>query len=98
LVSIFLPSFLLVVGVLPFWEKLRNHPAMRSTVQGINAVVVGLLLSAFYNPVWVSAVKTPVDFSLVVLSFLLLVFWRFPSWSVVLLNVLFGIFLELNRF
>lgn len=90
LVAAFLPSFLLIVGVQPFWEKLRQHPEIRFAMLGINAAVVGLLISAFYNPVWISAVFGPKDFALAAACFLLLVFWKFPSWLVVLIGAMVG--------
>jgi chromate transporter len=90
LISAFLPSFLLIVGVLPFWEKMRRHSEMRYAMQGINAAVVGLLISAFYNPVWTSAIFSPKDFALAAVCFLLLVFWTVPSWIVVLLSAVAG--------
>jgi chromate transporter len=52
LIAIFLPSFLLVVGVLPFWDALRTRAAFQAALRGINAAVVGLLLAALYHPVW----------------------------------------------
>lgn len=85
LVGIFLPSFLLVVGALPLWEGARRHPAMQRAVLGINAAVVGLLLAAFYNPVWTSAILSVNDFVLAAGAFLLLVFWKAPPWLVVIL-------------
>jgi len=90
LIAAFLPSFLLIVGVLPFWEKIRRHSEMRYAMQGINAAVVGLLLSAFYSPVWTSAIFNPKDFALATICFLLLVFWAVPSWIVVLLSAVVG--------
>ena len=56
LVAIFLPGFLLVIGVLPLWEEARRNPAFQSAALGVNASVVGLLLAAFYQPVWVNGV------------------------------------------
>jgi chromate transporter len=88
LLSIFLPAFLLVLGALPLWEGLRRHGAMRRAMQGVNAAVVGLLLAAFYNPVWTSAIFTPADFMLAASAFLLLVMWKLPPWAVVLLCAL----------
>jgi chromate transporter len=85
LIAIFLPSFLLVIGVLPFWEQLRRYEGMQRAMLGINAAVVGLLLSAFYNPVWTSAIRSASDFCLAATAFLFLVFWKFPTWLVVLL-------------
>lgn len=60
--AIFLPAFLLIVGTLLFWEQLRRHPAIKRAMLGINAAVLGLLLAAFYNPVWISAIKSAPDF------------------------------------
>ncbi|CAN5411279.1 chromate efflux transporter [soil metagenome] len=90
LVAAFLPSFLLITGALPFWEQLRRFKHMRYAMQGINAAVVGLLISAFYNPVWTSAIRGTRDFSLALTAFVLLVFWKAPSWLVVFLSALVG--------
>lgn len=87
LVAAFLPSFLLIVGALPFWEQMRKNKWIRKAMLGINASVVGILLAAFYNPVWTSAVFSPKDFALVIVGFLLLEFWKLPSWLVVIATV-----------
>jgi chromate transporter len=55
---------------------------------GINAAVVGLLLFAFYQPVWTSAIRSPADFVLATAAFLLLMFWKAPPWLVVILCAL----------
>jgi chromate transporter len=86
LIAAFLPSFLLIFGALPFWENLRRLPQMRFAMFGINAAVVGLLAAAFYNPVWTSAILSPKDFALALFGFLLLNFWKVPSWAVVVLS------------
>lgn len=86
LVSIYLPSFLLLLGVLPFWDGLRRVEAIQAALRGVNAAVVGLLLSALYTPVWTSAIMTPADFGIGLLAFLLLMFWRLPPWLVVILG------------
>lgn len=87
LVAAFLPSFLLVVGALPFWEKMRSLPKIRQSMLGLNAAVVGILLAALYNPVWTSAIFSSKDFALAAVGFLLLEIWKLPSWAVVLLTV-----------
>jgi chromate transporter len=89
-VAIFLPGFLLTVGVLPFWSDLRRFKAVRSALVGVNAAVVGLLLAALYHPVWTSAIKAPSDFALGLAAFGLLVFWKVPPWLVVLLTAAGG--------
>ncbi|MEH2469160.1 chromate transporter [Nitrobacteraceae bacterium AZCC 2161] len=85
LIAIFLPSFLLVVGILPFWEGLRRRTTTQAALRGVNAAVVGLLLAAFYNPVWTTGILTKADFALAAVAFLLLFLWRTPPWLVVLL-------------
>ncbi|MGZ9067691.1 MAG: chromate efflux transporter, partial [Burkholderiales bacterium] len=94
LVAIFLPAFLLVVGVLPFWDDLRRFEAVRSALVGVNAAVVGLLLAALYDPVWTSGILGPADFGLGLASFALLVFWKTPPWLVVVLSAFAGWGLE----
>ena len=86
--AIFLPSFLLVLGGLPFWDVLRHQRAAQAALKGVNAAVVGLLLAALYRPVWTSAILAPADFTLALGAFLLLVFWRVPPWLVVILGAL----------
>ena len=88
LVAIFLPSPLLLVGVLPFWDGLRRQRAVQAALTGINAAVVGLLLAALYNPVWTSAIFGPRDFAIGIAAFLLLVLWAAPPWLVVILGAL----------
>ncbi len=85
LVAAFLPSFLLVLGVLPFWDALRRRAAARAAMRGINAAVVGLLLAALYDPVWTSAIHAPADFALAVAAFGALAVAKAPPWLVVAL-------------
>jgi len=88
LLAIFLPSFLLLIGALPFWDALRRRASVQSALLGVNAAVVGLLLAALYRPVWTSAIFGPADFALGILAFLLLALWVVPPWLVVLLGAL----------
>jgi chromate transporter len=84
LLAIFAPSFLLLLGILPFWEQLRQHQTMQAALIGIQAAVVGILIAAFYQPVWTSAILLPQDFALAVLAWVALVFWKLPVWLVVI--------------
>ena len=95
LVAMFVPSFLLVMGVLPFWERLRGFTRVRQALMGVNAAVVGLLLAALYDPVWTSAIEAPEDFALAAGAFALLAFWRSPPWLVVLLTAVIGALIAL---
>ena len=84
LIAIFMPSFFLVFGALPFWEQIRRSKHTQAALSGINASVVGILLAALYHPVWTSAILKPIDFGWAVLALLALMFWKFPPWLVVL--------------
>lgn len=90
LVAIFLPSFLLVFGVLPFWAHLRMFKGVQSGLRGVNAAVVGILLAAFYNPVWMAGITSWMDFAVGAVAFLLLFGMKAPPWLVVALCLLTG--------
>jgi chromate transporter len=81
--AIFLPSFLLVVGALPFWAQLRHAPRLQATLRGVNAAVVGLLAAAFCHPVLTSGILDGRDAVLALVAFALLEKGRAPSWLVV---------------
>jgi chromate transporter len=83
LVAIYLPSFLLVVGALPFWARLRRSTVARAALRGTNAAVVGLLAAAFYDPVWTVAIRSRTDFGIALAAFLALAMWKTPPWLVV---------------
>lgn len=83
---LFFPSFLLVGGLLPFWESLRHRARVQAALRGVDAAVVGVLLAALFTPVWTSAVHTPADVGLGLAAFLLLALWAMPPWLVVLLG------------
>jgi chromate transporter len=89
-VSIFASSFLLVGGLLPFWDTLRQRDGVRAALRGVNAAVVGVLLAALFTPIWTGAVYTSSDFGLALVAFLLLTLWSAPPWLVVILGALAG--------
>jgi len=90
LAAIFFPSFLLLVGVLPFWAALRVKPAFQSVLAGINATVVGLLAAALYTPGWTGTIRNVPDFCIALSAFVLLVVWRARPWMVVGLGAAAG--------
>ncbi|MCA1026940.1 MULTISPECIES: chromate efflux transporter [Cytobacillus] len=94
--SIFLPAILLIFGVLPFWHALRKNHHIRGAFIAINAAVVGILISAFYMPIWTSAIITPLDFSLAAILFFMLVYWKLPPWLIVLAGALGGVLIEMT--
>lgn len=84
LIAIFLPGFLLVLGALPYWDQWRKRPAIRAAMDGVNAVVVGVLLAALYDPIFTSSVHASRDLAVALVAFAMLVFWRLsPLWVVI---------------
>lgn len=83
LIAIFLPSLLLVLGTVPFWEQLRRSTRAQAALAGVNAAVVGLLLAALYDPIWTSAILGPPDFGLALVALVALTAWKLPPWLVV---------------
>jgi chromate transporter len=92
--AVFLPSFLLMLGALPFWDVLRRQPLAQAALKGVNAAVVGLLLAALYHPVWTAGIRAPADFALGAAAFVLLLAWKTPPWAVVVLSAIGGVVLE----
>jgi chromate transporter len=84
LAAIFLPSMLLMVGVLPFWDRLKARPGARGALAGVNAVVVGLLAAALWDPVLTGAVQRPADWALVAAAWVFLAVAKLPPWLVVI--------------
>ena len=89
-IAMFLPSFLLVIGTLPFWSVIRTKPAIQAALKGVNAAVVGILLAALYDPVFVSAIKNHIDFIIALIAFGLLSYYRIAPWIVVLITAVLG--------
>ena len=94
LIAIFLPGVLILMGTLPFWDAFRKRARAQAMMRGVNAAVVGLLGAALYNPVWTSSVRTPGDFGIALVGFVLLTVWRAPPILVVIISALGGIALQ----
>lgn len=84
LVGIFLPGLLLILGVMPFWERLRRARYARRVLAGVNAAVVGILAAAFYDPVFVRGVGDVSALALAIAAFVALRHWQAPPWAVVI--------------
>lgn len=89
-IAIFLPAFLLILGTLPFWDTLRNNPKIKGALMGVNAAVVGILIAAFYHPIWTSSILAPIDFAFASILFSMLVYWKLPPWIIVLTGAIGG--------
>ncbi|KQI67883.1 chromate transporter [Loktanella sp. 3ANDIMAR09] len=95
--AIFLPGFLVLIGVLPFWDRFRSMARAQSLMQGANAAVVGILGAALYAPVFTNAISDMSDFALALVCFVLLTAWKVPPWGVVIVAALGGAGLMLMR-
>nr|WP_264804462.1 chromate transporter [Cytobacillus sp. NCCP-133] len=91
--AIFLPALLLILGTLPFWNTLRRNPKIKGALMGVNGAVVGILIAAFYNPIWTSSILEPVDFAFAAALFSMLVYWKLPPWVIVVTGAIGGIVL-----
>lgn len=89
--AVFLPGFLLLLGVLKNWQNLASNPTISGAINGVNASVVGLLISALYHPVFTSAVISPLDMAIVIAGFYLLKQWKLPIVYLVLCFALAGV-------
>jgi len=79
LISIFLPGFLLVAGTLPFWRQVSKGVYSARAIAGVNAAVVGILGAALYDPIFITAIKGPIDLSIGIIAFLFLVTFRLSA-------------------
>ncbi|WP_313550558.1 chromate efflux transporter [Corynebacterium sp.] len=95
LIAIFLPGFLLLIGVLPFWNSFRQRAWAQAAMRGANAAVVGILGAALYTPVFTSTITGPGAFTLALACFVLLTVWKLPPWLVVVVGALGGLALSL---
>ncbi|HIH0451664.1 TPA: chromate efflux transporter [Vibrio cholerae] len=89
--AVFLPGFLLLLGVLKNWSALAQRPKVAGAIQGVNACVVGLLLAALYQPVWSSTVHAPLDWAALLVGFFLFKVLRLPLIGMVGSALLFGV-------
>ena len=94
-IAIFLPAFLLILGTLPFWDSLRRNPKIKGALMGVNAAVVGLLIAAFYQPIWTSSIIKPIDFAFAAILFSMLAYFKLPPWVIVLTGAVGGTLLGL---
>ncbi|MFS8579918.1 MAG: chromate transporter [Novibacillus thermophilus] len=94
-VAIFLPAFLLILGTLPFWDFLRRSPKIKGALMGVNAAVVGILISAFYHPIWTSSILAPTDFAFAAILFSMLVYWKLSPWIIVVTGAIGGLLMTL---
>lgn len=89
-IAIFLPAALLVLGAMPFWERIRQMPRAGAALAGANAAVVGILGAALYTPVFTAGITGVVTLSIAVVCYAALTSWKVPPWAVVIGAALVG--------
>ena len=82
-IAVFLPGFLLLLVVLKHWASLAQHSKVAGALKGVNACVVGLLISALYQPVYVTAVHNPIDIALIIIGWYLFKTLKLPILALV---------------
>ncbi len=97
MVAIFLPSALLVLFFFPIWNNLKKYAAVYRSLEGINAVVVGIMIaSTFYimKDISITELKTVslLNVGVILGTFVLLNFTRLASPLIVLGCLLLGYF------
>nr|WP_298411849.1 chromate efflux transporter [uncultured Halomonas sp.] len=91
LLAIFLPGWLLLMAILPIWERLRGQPRLASALAWVSAATVGLLMAALFTPVFTSAVTSPGAMAAALGLWLLLHQCRLPLWAAVIVAALMGL-------
>ena len=94
-IAVFLPGFLLLLSCLKNWQRLSKIPSLAAAMNGVNAAVVGLLMSALYQPVFVSAVFNSIDMAVILIGIYLLKRQRLPIMWLVILFAVIGVLLKL---
>ena len=97
MLAIFLPSALLVLFFFPIWNNLKKYAAVYRSLEGINAVVVGIMIaSTFYIMKDISLISPKtisfVNVSVIVGTFLILRFTKVISPLIVAVCLLLGYF------
>ena len=90
MLAIYLPSALLIFGVLPQWELLRRMSLAQALLAGTNAAVVGLLGAAFYSPICTSTITDSRRLVIATIAFTGMMFGKMPPWLVVIACALAG--------
>ena len=97
MVGIFLPSALLVLFFFPIWHNMKKYAAVYRSIEGINAVVVGIMIaSSFYIMKDISLIEAKtvslLNVGVIGITFLLLHFTRIASPLIVFGCLLLGYF------
>ena len=73
---------------------IRSKRSIQAALKGVNAAVVGILLAALYNPVFISSIGSAYDFAVAIIAFTLLFFYKWAPWIVVIVTAVLGAILH----
>lgn len=97
MVGIFLPSALLVLFFFPIWHNLKKYVVVFRSLEGINAVVVGIMVAStlyMMRDISLTEFKTisMLNLGIIVSTWLLLMYTRIPAPLIVLVCLVLGWF------
>ena len=92
--AIFLPGYLLIIGILPYWQKVANNQKLKNTIKGINAAVIGLLIASFFDPIWLSTIHSSLDIIVALLILSALTIWKLQPLLLVLISITFALLFD----
>lgn len=85
LIAIFLPGWLLIIGIQPWWHRLQQHPRVANGLRGVQAAVVGLLAATLWDPIFSHAISSNHDLALWIAGLGALFVLQWPAWRISLL-------------
>ncbi|MBC9943831.1 chromate efflux transporter [Leucobacter sp. cx-328] len=95
LVAVFLPGMLLLIGVLPFWTRVRSNERAQRAMRGANAAVVGIMAAALIYPIVPAGITSIGTLVLAVGCLVLLLTTKASPWIVVILGAVGGVAVSL---
>ena len=81
--GLFVPGFLLVMGVLPFWSRITAKPGAVNAIAGANASVVGILAAVWIDSLVYTTVASAADAVIVTFGLIVLRKWKVPIWLLI---------------
>jgi len=92
--AIFLPGFLLIIAFEKAWHQLSANFRISAAMSAVNAVVVGILAAALYQPIALSSVHNVTDVLIVISGFVLFKFFKLPVIALVASFAIIGVILH----
>ncbi|MFL5729365.1 MAG: chromate transporter, partial [Cytophagaceae bacterium] len=91
--GIFLPGTILIFFFIRFWERLKHYRVVRASLEGITAASAGIVTATaliLFQPLVSSGQTGLINYGIVGVTFLLLLFTKIPSPALIFLGLLAG--------